>query len=138
MGTRDNRLAPEKISNDQYDNVLLNGTIAQPVESNVVTVNDEQEPTIQTPPEQSADKNYDGVLPTDDGMYGRQMRIMPMGRDNLQVPQREKSTAIDGVLTNNPDMRRANTNLNLDLTIDESFDDVDNEDDDFYEKDEDQ
>ena len=135
MGTRDTRVMPEKPSTDTYNSTLMNGVVLTPEEPKKV----ETQPPVQQPsPQEVPREQFEGVYYNNtatqiDGMYENPVRVTAMGRDDRQMPQREQSTAIDGILTNNQEMQRANTNLNLDLNLDDD-DDIDNKNDDFYDE----
>ena len=134
MGTRDTRVVPEKPQMDEFNSSLMDGVVLTPEEPVQTQV---QQPIEQPKPQELPKEQFEGVYYNNtaaqiDGMYDNPVRVTAMGRDDREMPQRENSTAIDGILTSNQEMQSANTNLNLDLTLDDDVDDLDNKDDDFY------
>ncbi|MBQ7104562.1 MAG: ATP-dependent Clp protease ATP-binding subunit [Bacilli bacterium] len=134
MGTRDERVKPTREDTSTFNDSLMNGVVLTPEEPKKV-----EEPVVETPPpkvQTMPKEEFEGVYYTPtasqiDGMYDNPVRVTAMGRDERVVPNRDSSTALDGVLTSNQAMMQAPTNFNLDL---EDRDDLDNKDDDFFDE----
>ncbi len=134
MGTRDERVKPTREDTSTFNDSLMNGVVLTPEEPKKV-----EEPVVEAPPpkvQTMPKEEFEGVYYTPtasqiDGMYDNPVRVTAMGRDERVVPNRDSSTALDGVLTSNQAMMQAPTNFNLDL---EDRDDLDNKDDDFFDE----
>lgn len=134
MGTRDTRVAPQKNLDIDFDSALMNGVVLTPEEPKVKEpepVVEQPKPQQQIPREEFEGVYYNNTATQIDGMYENPVRVTAMGRDERIAPQREASTALDGVLKNDQNLMNANTNFSLEL---EDRDDLDNKDDDFFDE----
>lgn len=135
MGTRDERVKPTREDTSTFNDSLMNGVVLTPEEPKKVeepVVKEEPKVQVQTMPKEE----FEGVYYTPsasqiDGMYENPVRVTAMGRDERVMPNRDSTTALDGVLTSNQTMMQAPTNFNLDL---DDCDDLDNKDDDFFDE----
>ena len=133
MGTRDMRTVPDKPQSSNYDETIMNGVVLTPEPK-------KEEPVVEKAPpkpivvDESERMYYTNTASQIDGMYDKPVRITAMGRDERTSPLRPNSTALDGVLINDKVMQQADTNFNLNIP---DYDDLDNKDDDFFDKDSD-
>ena len=133
MGTRDTRVEPKREDTSSFNDSLMDGVVLTPEAAPTPKV---EAPAPQPPVQNIPKEEFEGVYYNPsaaqiDGMYENPVRVTAMGRDERVLPRREDSTALDGVLTSNQNMMNASTNFNLDL---EDRDDLDNQDDDFYDE----
>jgi len=132
--TRDNRFIPQRESTSNFDLSLMNGVVLTPEDLKPeLKTPEEQEDEIKTELQNISKDEFEGVYYNKntqiDGMFDKPIRVSTMGRDDRIAPRREDSKALDGILTNNDEMKSVNTNFSLEL---DDIDDIDNKNDDFF------